>query len=128
MTEPENRTLSDKFMLRLPDGMRERIKKAAESNNRSMNAELLATLEEKYPARDAFDQLTEVLVILNAMIEKRLEPQGGFNSRDIARFQALSDSIVADLRTRFPKRAATDKVVAAAQVLANDRIIKGQED
>ena len=41
---------SDKFMLRLPDGMRERIKLAAESNNRSMNAEIVATLEEKYPA------------------------------------------------------------------------------
>lgn len=41
---------SDKFMLRLPDGMRERIKAEAEANNRSMNAEIVATLEEKYPA------------------------------------------------------------------------------
>lgn len=47
---PENRTLNDKFMLRLPDGMRDRIKAAAETNNRSMNAEIVATLEEKYPA------------------------------------------------------------------------------
>ncbi len=50
MAESENRTLSDKFMLRLPDGMRDRIKAAAEGNNRSMNAEIVATLEEKYPA------------------------------------------------------------------------------
>lgn len=48
----ENRTLNDKFMLRLPDGMRDRIKAAAEANNRSMNAEIVATLEEKYPASD----------------------------------------------------------------------------
>lgn len=40
----------DKFVLRLPDGMRDRIKSAAEANNRSMNAEIVATLEEKYPA------------------------------------------------------------------------------
>lgn len=40
----------DKFVLRLPDGMRDRIKLAAEVNNRSMNAEIVATLEEKYPA------------------------------------------------------------------------------
>lgn len=40
---------SDKFMLRLPDGMRERIKAAADASGRSMNAEIVATLEEKYP-------------------------------------------------------------------------------
>lgn len=39
----------DKFVLRLPDGMRDRIKAAAEANNRSMNSEIVATLEEKYP-------------------------------------------------------------------------------
>ncbi|MDK3020956.1 Arc family DNA-binding protein [Pseudodonghicola flavimaris] len=50
MSEDQNRTLTDKFMLRLPDGMRGRIKAAAEANNRSMNAEIVATLEEKYPA------------------------------------------------------------------------------
>ncbi len=39
----------EKFVLRLPDGMRDRIKLAAERNNRSMNAEIIAALEEKYP-------------------------------------------------------------------------------
>ncbi|MGY6697874.1 MAG: Arc family DNA-binding protein [Roseinatronobacter sp.] len=40
----------DKFIIRLPDGMRDRIKSAADSNNRSMNAEIVATLEKAYPA------------------------------------------------------------------------------
>lgn len=40
----------DKYVLRMPDGMRDRIKKAAEVNKRSMNAEIVATLEEKYPS------------------------------------------------------------------------------
>lgn len=40
---------SDKFMLRLPDGMRDRIKAAADANNRSMNAEIVAALEDKFP-------------------------------------------------------------------------------
>lgn len=31
-------------MLRLPDGMRDQIKAAAETNNRSMNAEIVAAL------------------------------------------------------------------------------------
>lgn len=36
---------SDKFMLRLPDGMRDRLKSDAEANKRSMNAEIVARLE-----------------------------------------------------------------------------------
>ncbi|ORE94054.1 helix-turn-helix domain-containing protein [Stappia sp. 22II-S9-Z10] len=36
-------------MVRLPDGLRERIKAAAESNTRSMNAEIVSTLMEAYP-------------------------------------------------------------------------------
>jgi hypothetical protein len=40
----------DKFMLRLPVGMRDRIKAVADKNNRSMNAEIVATLEYQYPA------------------------------------------------------------------------------
>ncbi|SDX21274.1 Arc family DNA-binding protein [Roseicitreum antarcticum] len=40
---------SDQFALRLPDGMRDRIKAAADTNNRSMNAEIVATLERAYP-------------------------------------------------------------------------------
>lgn len=44
MTKPPSKQL-DQFVLRLPDGMRDRIKAAAEANNRSMNAEIVARLE-----------------------------------------------------------------------------------
>lgn len=39
---------SDKFMLRFPEGMRDRLKEAAKSNNRTMNAEILARLEQSF--------------------------------------------------------------------------------
>ena len=39
----------DQYIIRLPDGMRDRIKRAASLNRRSMNAEIVATLMEKYP-------------------------------------------------------------------------------
>ena len=39
----------DKVIVRLPDGMRDRIKSAAATNNRSMNAEIVAALEQAYP-------------------------------------------------------------------------------
>jgi hypothetical protein len=37
----QNRTMYDQFVLRLPDGLRDRIAKAADLNNRSMNSEIL---------------------------------------------------------------------------------------
>jgi hypothetical protein len=40
---------SDKFMLRLPDGLRDRIKKKADDNSRSMNGEIIQLLEREYP-------------------------------------------------------------------------------
>lgn len=39
------RQTEDKFMLRLPDGWRQAIKERAVKNRRSMNQEILATLE-----------------------------------------------------------------------------------
>jgi hypothetical protein len=44
MTE-ENRTLDDKFALRLPKTLKEQIAEQAKLNNRSTNAEMVARLE-----------------------------------------------------------------------------------
>lgn len=40
---------ADAFSVRFPEGMRDRIKQAADRNGRSMNAEIIATLSEHYP-------------------------------------------------------------------------------
>lgn len=45
MADQEKRSFSDKFMLRLPDGMRDLIKQAAHENGRSMNSEIVHRLE-----------------------------------------------------------------------------------
>ena len=47
----------DQFMIRFPDGLRDRIKAAAAANNRSMNAEIVATLEEAYPPEPTLEDL-----------------------------------------------------------------------
>ncbi|GAA0212419.1 hypothetical protein GCM10009081_28790 [Brevundimonas nasdae] len=49
MSDIKTGRASDQFPLRLPEGMRERIKTAAEVNGRSMNAEIVAALTEKFP-------------------------------------------------------------------------------
>lgn len=50
MADNDQHQFKDRYMLRLPDGMRDRIKAAAEANGRSMNTEIVTTLAEKYPA------------------------------------------------------------------------------
>ena len=58
----------DQFMLRLPAGMRDRIKDVADLNDRSMNAEIAATLEKAYPA-DAMKIDSAIQVIRNLIDE-----------------------------------------------------------
>lgn len=41
---------ADQFVVRLPDGMRDQIAEAAKSNNRSMNAEIVARLLQSFDA------------------------------------------------------------------------------
>lgn len=43
----------DRYIVRFPDGMRDRIAEAAKANNRSMNSEIIARLEA------SFDQVPE---------------------------------------------------------------------
>lgn len=53
---------SDKFMLRLPDGMRDLIAASAKKNNRSMNSEIVARLDSTFEqhALDAIQSYREV--------------------------------------------------------------------
>lgn len=55
------------FMVRMSEGLRERIRTAAAKNNRSMNAEIIAALEEVFPENE-FDLaalITELSTALN---------------------------------------------------------------
>jgi hypothetical protein len=57
----ENRQFTDKFMLRMPDGMRDRIKAKAEQNGVSMNAEIIHALHRYFPApQDVGDILNDL--------------------------------------------------------------------
>jgi len=53
---------ADVFQIRLPDGMRDRIKGAAAANGRSMNAEIISRLEESFDPK----QLGEMQVIIDS--------------------------------------------------------------
>lgn len=56
----------DRFIIRLPDGMRERIRQSAERNGRSMNAEIVQALEHFFPPEPTVeDVLDRVHTALN---------------------------------------------------------------
>ncbi|MES2844861.1 MAG: Arc family DNA-binding protein [Pseudomonadota bacterium] len=86
---------SDQFALRLPDGMRERIKRAADVNGRSMNAEIVATLEVKYPSPLTFTR-EEFL----AHIQK-LELDAGDDPKKQAKLEQLVVGFMDQLASAF---------------------------
>lgn len=66
--------LAERFQIRLPDGLRDRIRNAAAENNRSMNAEIVAALEEKYPAPAALSP-EQLLKQWSPRIREMSEPE-----------------------------------------------------
>ncbi|MBN9334908.1 Arc family DNA-binding protein [Devosia sp.] len=49
----------DKYVLRMPDGLRDRIKASAERNSRSMNAEIVAALLTAFPQQPTVEELLD---------------------------------------------------------------------
>lgn len=68
---------SEQFVLRLPDGMRDRIRNEADANGRSMNAEIIHRLEEAYELVDWRRHQESAPDWSDEEIEKH-----GFSSRD----------------------------------------------
>lgn len=93
---------ADKFLLRLPDGLRRRIKTIAAANNRSMNAEVVLALAAAYPEPTApesvnqalLDAASAVLADWSATISAL-----GQNPSDNQRISTLSSAIQRAART-----------------------------
>lgn len=62
-------------MLRLPDGMRERIKKAAEEHGRTMNAEIVQALDQIYPVEPTLEEVIgKTCIFIDRIKEKPYVP------------------------------------------------------
>lgn len=57
--------MQDRFIVRLPDGMRDKIAELAKQNSRSMNAEMVARLQASLDGRN-MDALPEIRISLDA--------------------------------------------------------------
>ncbi|MER8846791.1 Arc family DNA-binding protein [Mesorhizobium australicum] len=51
--------LAERFQVRLPNGMRDRIAQSAERNGRSMNAEIVQALDQFFPPEPSIEQILE---------------------------------------------------------------------
>lgn len=51
----------DKIVVRVPDGMRDRIATAAKNNGRSVNAEIVQLLEMYYPPAPPADEVADLI-------------------------------------------------------------------
>ncbi len=96
----EKRQLADKFMLRLPNGMRERIKGAAEENGRSMNAEIVRVLEREFPPPQPDSETQALLDTLDAMPKEAvLDFLNDWLSKNVSD-QDIEDGIVPGVRSK----------------------------
>lgn len=62
--------MKDKFVVRLDDGMRERIAAVARAEHRSMNSEIVIRLERSLLVTDLVDQQTKLNRILLLQVEE----------------------------------------------------------
>jgi hypothetical protein len=61
MTQDSPSRRQDQFVIRMPDGLRERIAEAAKDQGRSMNAEIVMTLEMTYPPTPPPEEIVPIL-------------------------------------------------------------------
>lgn len=67
-----NRTNSDQFQLRLPPGLRERIKAYADRHGRSMNTEIVRILEREFPEPWSIGQRLGQLIEMTRVLKDGL--------------------------------------------------------
>lgn len=107
----------DKYTVRFPDGMRDRLKAEAEANNRSLNAEIIARLESSFsPQNEALMQATLVAESLRENLTARIQNYESLTQRLERREQRL----------RQREEAARD-IEARAEVLAEEKLAELRE-
>jgi len=76
----ERRSNPDQFQLRLPPGLRDRIKAHATKNGRTTNAEIVQILEEKFPEPLDLAQRLDHIVNLFSALRKVAGHEDAINS------------------------------------------------
>lgn len=85
--------------LRVPPELKEQIEKAAEANNRSQSAEMVARLEESFKKNNPSTNLAELIALQEETIEymKQLHIQNAELSRELREEKSRNESRFKDL-------------------------------
>lgn len=101
----------ERFIVRFPDGMRDRIAEAAKANNRSMNAEIVARLEDSFQPKK---HLTISADDMQVLLETDKHAKQVFAEQ----MQKAASQLLKEDRGA---RDATLELLTAAILLAEDR-------
>jgi hypothetical protein len=63
----------DKYLIRFPEGMRDRIAASAKENSRSMNAEIIARIEYSFSGSAREEAIEEIKGLLDQQYRKAFE-------------------------------------------------------
>ena len=118
----------DQFVLRFPDGMRDKIKDAAERNGRSMNAEIVTRLSEYDQLRSFWEKadiLKEAIQDLEAELVTARKELAGLQAEndklrlELARTQGMNESLQQGVNVFLDRllKAAGDKGVSMQDLL-----------
>lgn len=72
-TKPYPSQTQDRYIVRMPEGMRERIAEAAKANNRSMNAEIIARLEGTFARDEPAQEALVVTLVETGKVQNQIE-------------------------------------------------------
>lgn len=102
MALPPSRT-ADKIMIRLPDGMRERLTESATSRGRSVNADVISRIEASFKMEeDAYEGIRTVEELRQSTNARMDEME-----REHREQRALFEQMVAAIRSRFGPEVVT---------------------
>ena len=100
---------SDKFMLRFPNGMRDRIAEAAKTNGRTMNAEVVARLQASFDAGSS---------VTGAVAQELADSRGQTIKAMVIIQKSLSEAVQRMYGTLAPKAQRDRNFEDAAELAA----------
>lgn len=118
------RSKADGFMLRFPEGLRERIKVAAEANSRSMNSEIIARLEDTL-ITESYSEALEIHGV-KSDLERKARDSAGIQQRLTAIEEKLERLLAVEDHYRTESQQSAAKGRAIREQLSD--MLKDHED
>lgn len=113
--------LAERFQIRMPDGLRDRIRESAEAHSRSMNAEILSRLEAGFEItprlRRELEMKDQIIANLELQIEK-LRELDQVRAESIAALSAANERLVDNIsRSRAIYHHGAETVAGSLELL-----------